>query len=155
MSEAPQNSSVPVKTPCIGICSTTSVGDVICRGCKRYAVEVIDWNLYSASEKRAVLQRINQQVDQIMKPRFVILSVDDLRQGMRSQGVPCHPEMSAYGWLHALLKKRHGRISDLSSYGAAPHPDYRHIPLAQLWEQADAELLRLSEAHRERYFSAV
>ncbi|MDO7671884.1 MAG: DUF1289 domain-containing protein, partial [OM182 bacterium] len=27
----------PVKTPCIGICSTTSVGDWVCRGCKRYS----------------------------------------------------------------------------------------------------------------------
>ncbi|MBU2098945.1 MAG: DUF1289 domain-containing protein, partial [Gammaproteobacteria bacterium] len=29
--------SVSTKTPCIGICSTTSVGDKICRGCKRFS----------------------------------------------------------------------------------------------------------------------
>lgn len=33
-----------LRTPCIGICSTTSLGDRVCRGCKRYAAEVIDWN---------------------------------------------------------------------------------------------------------------
>ena len=36
-----------VKTPCIGICSTTSLGDKICRGCKRFNFEVIRWNSYS------------------------------------------------------------------------------------------------------------
>ena len=30
-----------VRTPCIGVCSTTSLGDRICRGCKRSNVEVI------------------------------------------------------------------------------------------------------------------
>ncbi|MDC1160500.1 DUF1289 domain-containing protein, partial [Luminiphilus sp.] len=26
----------PIRTPCIGVCST-GVGDVVCRGCKRFA----------------------------------------------------------------------------------------------------------------------
>lgn len=155
MSNASDQAAAPVKTPCIGICSTTSVGDNLCRGCKRFAFEVIDWNLYSADEKRAVLLRIDKLVNQIMEPRFVIRSRELLRQGMRQQGVPVHPELSPYGWLHALLKKRHGRIADLSPYGAAPRPEYVHLPLAQLWEQADSELLSLCEAHQQRYFSAV
>lgn len=155
MSSTSDQAARSVKTPCIGICSTTSVGDNLCRGCKRFAFEVIDWNLYTADEKRAVLLRIDKLVNQIMEPRFVIQSRELLRQGMRQQGVPVHPELSPYGWLHALLKKRHGRIADLPPYGAAPRPEYAHMPLARLWEQADAELLSLCEAHQQRYFSAV
>ncbi|MGM0633311.1 MAG: hypothetical protein ACQETO_09065, partial [Pseudomonadota bacterium] len=116
---------------------------------------VIDWNGYSPAEKRAVLLRIDKLVRQIMEPRFVILSREQLQQGMRQQGVPVHPELSAHGWLHALLKKRHGRINDLSPYGAAPRAEYAHLSLSQLWEQADSELLVLCEAHQQRYFSAV
>lgn len=143
-----------VKTPCIGICSTTSLGDSLCRGCKRFAVEVIDWNVYTAAEKRAVLQRIDQLTTQIMEPRFAIRSVAALEQGMQAAGVPCHPELSAYSWLHNLLKKRHRQITDLSAYGAALRPECAGRPVQQVWEQADAELLTLCEAHRQRYFQA-
>ncbi|MGM0632352.1 MAG: DUF1289 domain-containing protein, partial [Pseudomonadota bacterium] len=87
MSSSSDPSGAPVKTPCIGICSTTSLGDSLCRGCKRFAFEVIDWNGYSPAEKRAVLLRIDKLVRQIMEPRFVILSREQLQQGMRQQGV--------------------------------------------------------------------
>ena len=40
----------PVKTPCIGVCST-GIGDSVCRGCKRFSHEVIDWNSYSQEQK--------------------------------------------------------------------------------------------------------
>ncbi len=71
-----------VKTPCIGICSTTSLGDKICRGCKRFNYEVINWNQYSEEEKRAVLRRIDQLTTQIMGARFNIFSVEKLQQAL-------------------------------------------------------------------------
>ncbi|MEO1955257.1 MAG: DUF1289 domain-containing protein, partial [Gammaproteobacteria bacterium] len=37
-----------VKTPCIGVCSTV-FGDEVCRGCKRFQNEVIEWNSYNNS----------------------------------------------------------------------------------------------------------
>ncbi len=141
-----------VKTPCIGICSTTSVGDSICRGCKRFSTEVIDWNGYRHREKRAVLQRIDKLVIQIMEPRFVIESLDDLQQGMRASGVPVHPELSPYCWLHNLLKKRHRQVRALEDFGARCRSAYADQPLEVIWEQADRELLQLCEAHRQRYF---
>ena len=39
----------PIRTPRIGVCST-GIGDAVCRGCKRFAHEVIDWNGYSRSK---------------------------------------------------------------------------------------------------------
>ena len=39
-----------LKTPCIGVCSTV-FGDDVCRGCKRFQHEVIQWNSYSDPEK--------------------------------------------------------------------------------------------------------
>ena len=44
----------PVKTPCIGVCST-GIGDAVCRGCKRFSHEVIHWNSYSQDHKRAIV----------------------------------------------------------------------------------------------------
>lgn len=43
-----------VKTPCIGMCSC-SLGDSVCRGCGRTAVEVRDWNSYTELKKKQVL----------------------------------------------------------------------------------------------------
>ena len=47
----------PVKTPCIGVCST-GIGDSVCRGCKRFAHEVIDWNSYTPEQKDIVDRRL-------------------------------------------------------------------------------------------------
>ena len=45
-------------SPCVGICSSTNVGDEICIGCKRTAQEVIDWNTYSDFQKTAINLRL-------------------------------------------------------------------------------------------------
>ncbi|NCX93995.1 MAG: DUF1289 domain-containing protein, partial [Gammaproteobacteria bacterium] len=46
-----------IQTPCIGICSTVYGGDV-CRGCKRFADEVVEWNGFDSDRKRAILDRL-------------------------------------------------------------------------------------------------
>jgi len=142
----------PVKTPCIGICSTTSVGDPICRGCKRFAFEVIDWNAYTEDEKRAVLLRIEALVRPIVEDRFIIRSAQSLAAGLKRQAVPCNPDMSPASWLHSLLKKRHRQIQDLSGYGVEIRDEWRHLSLPELAEDMDVQLLRLCEAHQIRYF---
>lgn len=45
-------------SPCIGICSTTNVGDDVCRGCGRTAQEVIDWNSYPDHKKIEINERL-------------------------------------------------------------------------------------------------
>ncbi len=45
-------------SPCIGICSSTNLGDEICIGCKRTAQEVIDWNSYSDLQKIEINLRL-------------------------------------------------------------------------------------------------
>ena len=142
----------PVKTPCIGICSPTSVGDPICRGCKRFAFEVIDWNAYTEDEKRAVLQRIEALVQPIIDDRFIIRSAQSLAAGLKRHAVPCNPDMSPASWLHSLLKKRHRQIQELSGYGVEIRDAWRHLTLPELAEDMDVQLLRLCEAHRIRYF---
>lgn len=141
-----------VKTPCIGICSTTSFGDSICRGCKRFAFEVIDWNAYTDGEKQAVLQRIEALVQPIVEARFIIRSSQALATGLKRQAVPCNPDMSPASWLHSLLKKRHRQIEDLSGFGVEIREEWRHLALADLAEDMDVQLLRLCEAHQIRYF---
>lgn len=45
------------RTPCIGICSTT-YGDLVCRGCKRFAHEIVGWNAYDGEQQGVVWARL-------------------------------------------------------------------------------------------------
>lgn len=142
-----------IKTPCIGICSTTSFGDPVCRGCKRYAFEVIGWNGYDGAAKLAVLKRLEKLICQILENKLRIFSVPNLRTGLEQWSVHYDPELSPYCWLHNLLKKQHREITNLGEYGAYVLPAYESLPLAELCELIDRELLILCQAHFERYFA--
>lgn len=142
----------PVKTPCIGICSTTSVGDTICRGCKRFAFEVIEWNAFTQSQKQAVVDRLEQLIQPIVETRFIIRSPSTLATGLKRHGVPYNPALSPSCWLHNLLKKRHQAVADFAEFGVEVRDDFRHMSPAQLAEEMDSQLLLLCEAHQMRYF---
>lgn len=141
-----------VKTPCIGICSTTSLGDKICRGCKRFGFEVINWNQYSEEEKRAVLNRIDQLTQQIMAERFRILSVEKLMQALDDYRFFYDPAMSPFCWLHNLLQKRLYRINSLDEIGVGLTESYAGRDLREVVGEINQELFTLSLAHFERYF---
>ncbi|HWL27851.1 MAG TPA: DUF1289 domain-containing protein [Burkholderiaceae bacterium] len=144
----------PVRTPCIGICSTTSVGDRICRGCKRFAFEVIHWNSYTEEQKRAVQARIDQFTSQLMADKFRIHSVTQLTDVLADFRVFYDPDLSPYFWLHQLLQKHAHRLSSLEEAGVSLQPAYRGWDLRDLLLLINEQLQVLSEAHYERYFQA-
>ena len=141
-----------VQTPCIGICSTTSLGDMVCRGCKRYSFEVINWNSYDDVAKSAVLNRVEKLICQILENRFRIFSVPNLKSGLEKAQVPYDPSLSPYCWLHNLLKKYHQSVDDLREYGAYVLPEFSDLSMEALCEAVEEELLVLCEAHLDRYF---
>ena len=140
------------KTPCIGICSTTSLGDSVCRGCKRYSFEVINWNSYDEQQKVAVLKRLEKLICQILEDKFTIFCEATLESELKRVNVPFDLELSPYCWLHNLFKKNKNKIVDLKSYGVAVHDNYVDVSLIELIAQIDSELQLLSEAHLDRYF---
>jgi len=140
-----------VRTPCIGICSTTSVGDSICRGCKRYAFEVINWNSYDDEQKLAVLNRIEKLNTQIIENKLRIVAELNLRKGLKFWKVPFDESRSPYCWLHNLLKRCNQNVEDLEEYGVTIRSEYRHLSLSAISELIDQEILTLCEAHFSRY----
>lgn len=144
-----------IKTPCLGICSTTSLGDVVCRGCKRYSFEVIAWNGYDAAGKSAVLSRIERLTTQILENKLRISSQPKLKAGLDRFQIPYDESLSPYCWLHNLLKKAHSRMEGLEEYGVSALGSYVGMPLSQLCEIIENDLLLLSEAHHARYFSST
>jgi len=141
----------PVRTPCIGVCSTTSFGDRICRGCKRSNIEVINWNRYSEAEKQAVQARINSLTSQIMADKFRIVSLNLLEQVLQDFRVFYDPDLSPYFWLHQLLQKHLYRIGSLSEIGVDLQPAFRGQDVRDLLTLINDQLQVLSEAHYERY----
>lgn len=50
-----------MKSPCRGVCSATSLGDPVCRGCGRTFEEVVRWNGLTDDEKAIIIERINRE----------------------------------------------------------------------------------------------
>lgn len=142
-----------IKTPCLGICSTTSLGDTVCRGCKRYSFEVINWNSYDSLAKSAVLNRIEKLNAQILENKLRIFSLPNLKNGLEQFQIPFDESLSPYCWLHNLLKKAHRRIDRLEEYGVYALPEYAQLSLDELSELIEREILVLCEAHHARYFT--
>ena len=72
----------PVKTPCIGVCST-GIGDRVCRGCKRFAHEVIHWNSYSDEQKQLIEQRLSDFLSQCTRNKLQVVDVKRLQAQLR------------------------------------------------------------------------
>lgn len=139
-----------VPTPCIGICST-GIGDAVCRGCKRYAHEVIHWNSYSDAQKAAIDRRLDQLLSQIVASKLQIVDAELLEQRLRAQQVRYSAHRSPLVWVFELLRAGASQVQDPRDYGFAVEPGYRTLPLALLREQIDREFFLLSEAHYQRY----
>lgn len=53
--------SSPTASPCVGVCTATSLGDAICKGCLRTAEEVRDWNTYSDEKKIEINHKLRKR----------------------------------------------------------------------------------------------
>ncbi|MEO6698945.1 MAG: DUF1289 domain-containing protein [Paraperlucidibaca sp.] len=137
-----------VPTPCVGICSTT-YGDTVCRGCRRYLHEVIDWNRYSAEQKRLIWQRLDGLLAQIMPRYFEISDAQQLRRALDQMRLSYRFEASPWTWLHILLKNAARQLTDLTPYGVR-RLDTSSMILYELKELVNGELYTLASAYYER-----
>ena len=133
------------------MCSTT-YGDLVCRGCRRFAHEVRDWNRYEEREKRAVLSRLEQlQLDTLSR----VLSVNDPERlwdacvQLKVRGA--RPEQDPLCWAAELIRMGGGALGRLDTFGIQVMPAYENEPLESLsqwlvkvlYERAEAEYDRL------------
>ena len=73
-------------TPCLGICSTT-FGDEVCKGCKRFAHEIIDWTKYSLEEREIINDRLEKFKITILQDRFEIIDSDLLANKLEEKAI--------------------------------------------------------------------
>ena len=154
--ETPAPNSRPLRrTPCVGVCSTT-YGDLVCRGCKRYAHEIVEWNGYSDDQRERVWHRLNSLLTASVRAHLKVVDEGKLRavatrlKVLNADALPA--EVLAFRTLRARpipleslgLQPREGalkRVGALSALDAA--------------RAVDAEFYVRSRAHYEASFKTL
>lgn len=139
-----------VPTPCVGICSTT-FGDVVCRGCRRYLHEVIDWNRYSDSQKRLIWQRLDALLEQVLPMAFRIDDAALLREKLAFYRIPFRSDGSPWVLLYALLRSAAKQEPDLAEFGVT-RLDRSELRLGALRERLNGDMHALAAAYYEKDF---
>ena len=142
--------SKSVKTPCIGICSTV-FGDEVCRGCKRFQHEIIQWNGYDDVAKRSVLNRLELLKVQIMESKIRITDEGLLKAQLLEFKIKFEEDNNSLCWVFDLLRSGSQSIVSPTDFGFELI-DNSVSNLSELKKLMEEELFKLSEAHYQRYF---
>ena len=142
----------PVKTPCIGVCST-GIGDQVCRGCKRFTHEVIDWNAYSHEQRLIIAQRLENFLTQVVQHKIEIVDEKVLLTQIKHQQFQFNTEQNAYCWVFDLLRAGASQIDNLDLYGLRLLPAWRNTPLTDIRDDIDKDFYALSCAYFDRYIN--
>ena len=138
-------------TPCLGICSTT-YGDDVCKGCKRFVHEVISWNKYSSHEKELVNSRLEEFKVLILKERFAIEDPEIFKLKLNENAINFNNALNPLTWIFDLLRAAGSQNLDLSQFGIKVLINYDP---KKIKDEINDELLELSEAHHQRYFKKL
>lgn len=140
-----------MKTPCVGICST-GIGDSVCRGCKRFAHEVIDWNTYTDAERELVINRLDEFLQQIVGNMIEIVDEDLLLQQIQFQQIKVDSQLSSSRWVYELLRSGASQIDCTENFGFRLKPNWQRFDLDDIKSFLEQDFYRLATAHHERYF---
>tara|TARA_B100000676_G_scaffold215650_1_gene212174 strand:- start:766 stop:1224 length:459 start_codon:yes stop_codon:yes gene_type:complete len=138
------------RTPCIGVCST-SYGDHICRGCKRFSHEVTGWIKYSDTEKSLVNERLQKFKTTILEDKFTIIDSEKLKNKLKDANISFNQELDPLCWVFDLFRTFTIEDIDLEEVGIALKGEFSNMPLSKIKEDINKEFFELSLAHYERY----
>jgi|TARA_B100000900_G_scaffold402935_1_gene409368 predicted Fe-S protein YdhL (DUF1289 family) len=135
-------------TPCLGICSTT-FGDDVCKGCKRFAHEIVSWTKYSLEEREIINDRLEKFKIKILQDRFKIIDANLLAARLEEKAINFNQSLDPLTWIFDLFRAAGSQEFDLRNYGIE---NLSHFNPKTIKDDINNELLQLSEAHHERYF---
>ena len=139
-------------TPCLGICSTT-YGDDVCRGCKRFVHEVINWTSYTEDEKVNVNSRLESFKLIVLKEKSSIFDAGMLAEQLQAYSINFNDSLDPLSWIFDLLRASGSQDLDIAKFGISINSGYSHYSLGELKDLINKELFELSQAHYDRYFS--
>ena len=135
-------------TPCLGICSTT-FGDEVCKGCKRFSHEIVSWTKYSLEEREIVNDRLEKFKVQILKQRFEIIDKDLFETKLEEKAINFNHSLDPLTWIFDLFRAAGSQSFDIEGFGIKQLSQFDSKTIR---DEINRELLELSEAHHERYF---
>jgi|TARA_B100001113_G_scaffold347037_1_gene338784 predicted Fe-S protein YdhL (DUF1289 family) len=138
-------------TPCLGICSTT-FGDEVCKGCKRFSHEIVSWTKYSLEEREIINDRLEKFKIKILQHRFKVYDSKLLASRLDEKAINFNHSLDPITWIFDLFRAAGSQEFDLNKYGIE---SLNHFNPKTIKDEINDELLQLSEAHHERYFKKV
>ena len=135
-------------TPCLGICTTT-FGDEVCKGCKRFAHEIISWPKYSENEREIINGRLEQFKIKILQNRFKIFDSELLASKLEEKAINFNHSLEPLTWIFDLFRAAGSQEFELKNYGIESLISFDPKVIK---DEINTELLELSEAHHQRYF---
>ena len=135
-------------TPCLGICSST-FGDEVCKGCKRFAHEIVSWTKYSQEEREIVNDRLEKFKIQILQHRFAITDKNLFESMLEEKAINFNHSLDPLTWIFDLFRAAGSQKFDISNFGIKSLVQFNPKTIR---DEINNELLELSEAHHERYF---
>ena len=144
-----KDSSARTRTPCVGICSTT-YGDDVCRGCKRFIHEVINWNSFNPEEKESVWKRLEKLKTLIMQSKISIINETLMEEKIEELQLKINSDLNSLSKAFEIVKLTSKSFDDLNEFGIKIVN--KDTSLIDLKEEIEKELYDLSMAHFNRYF---
>ena len=137
-------------TPCPGICSTT-FGDEVCKGCKRFSHEIVSWTKYSLEEREIINDRLEKFKVQILQHRFEIFDIDLFETKLEEKAINFNHSLNPLTWIFDLFRAAGSQSFDIEGFGIKQLSEF---DAKTIRDEINKELLELSEAHHERYFKS-
>jgi predicted Fe-S protein YdhL (DUF1289 family) len=135
-------------TPCLGICTTT-FGDEVCKGCKRFSYEIVNWTKFTKEERSIVNNRLEEFKVTILKDRFEIIDQNLLETRLDENAINFNHSLNPLTWIFDLFRAAGSQEFDLEKFGIK---SINYYDAKTIKDEINNELLQLSEAHHERYF---
>ena len=138
-------------TPCIGICSTT-FGDDVCKGCKRFSHEITNWGKFSTDERAVVNSRLEQFKTTILEEKFTISDSELFESKMNEFSINFNSSLEPITWIFDLLRASSNKDLNVNDFGVEILPAFSDLSLIELRDLINQEMLHLSEAHYYKFF---
>ena len=139
-------------TPCIGICSTT-FGDDVCKGCKRFSHEITNWGKFSTDERAVVNSRLEQFKTTILEEKFSISDSELFESKMNEFSINFNSSLDPITWIFDLLRASSNKDLNINDFGVEILPAFSDLSLIELRDLINQEMLQLSEAHYYKFFN--
>ena len=138
------------RTPCIGVCSTT-YGDDICRGCRRFRHEITSWIEYTDSEKSIINRRLEKFKITVLKEKFTVINPDAFKEALLQAKIRFNQDLQPICWIFDLFRSLNAENLNLEDFSLKVKKDFISTPVPQLKEDVNKEFYELSLAHYQRY----